>query len=156
MDRSSGRLYPGRLGDVESKLRSSTMNAFRCRIQVLLIVVGLVVPMMPVAGDSCRGDSCTLQMGPAVESHSDGGSGMDSCCTSDEGGHQDDSDRHGDSDGCCPIGCNCVCCDTAVVPQVRSTPPSASIAPRSVPAAIHRLVFSPQDAVNRLLRPPQV
>ena len=133
------------------------MSAIRCRILVLLIVVGLVVPAMPVAGHSCWGDSCRLHLLPnAAPSCSDAGAGTDSCCKSDAGRHEDD-EAEDESDGCCSSdGCNCICCGTAVVQAlVRSTPTRVTIAPRSIPVAIRRSALSPQDAVGALLRPPQ-
>jgi len=128
------------------------MNA-HCRSLVLLIVVGLIVPTMPVAGDSCRGDSCRSDVRQASESS---GARMDSCCNSDAGQHVDDQAQDG-SDGCCSSrGCNCICCGTAVVPAlIRSTPTRVTIAPRSTPVAIRRSVLSAQDAVGALLHPPQ-
>ena len=121
------------------------MTAFRSRIPVLLIVVGLVMPAMPVAGDSCPRESCSFDLQLAVQSHGDAGADTESCCETDEGGNED----------CCPHDCRCICCDTVVVPLVRSAPSAVKIAPRSIPVAMHRPVFAPQDAVNRLLRPPQ-
>ena len=121
------------------------MNTLRSRIPVLLIVVGLVMPTMPVAGDSCPLDSCRFDPSLAAQSCSGDGAELDSCCETDEGEDED----------CCPHGCRCVCCDTAVMPLVRSASPPVKIAPRSARIATHRPVFKPQDAVNTLLRPPQ-
>jgi len=123
------------------------MNA-HCRILVLLIVVGLVVPTMPVAGDSCRGDSCSDGRQAAQSSSAR----MDSCCNPSDADEAQD-----EGDGCCSSrGCNCICCATAVVPAlIRSTPTRVTIAPRSTPVAIRRSVLSAQDAVGALLHPPQ-
>ena len=121
------------------------MKTIRCRIPVLLIVVGLVMPTMPVAGDSCPLDSCRIDPPFVAQVCSDDGTEPDSCCTTDEGPSED----------CCPHGCKCVCCDTAVVPLVRSGPSSVTIVPRSIPVVTHRPMFAPQDAVNTLLRPPR-
>ena len=125
------------------------MNA-HCRILVLLIFVGLVVPTMPVAGDSCRGDSCPTHVRQTAESSS---ARMDSCCNDPQASDADEAQ----DDGCCSSSdCNCVCCPPAVVPAlIRSTPTQVSITPRSVPVAIGRSGLSPQDAVGELLHPPQ-
>jgi len=138
------------------------MNA-HCRILLLLIVVGLVVPTMPVAGDSCRGDSCRLHLRQAAESSS---ARMDTCCNDPRASslalarpcHPIDADKAEDlGDDCCSSrGCNCICCGTAVVPAlIRSTPIQVTIAPRSATVALGRPVLSPQDAVGALLHPPQ-
>ena len=121
------------------------MNTIRCRIPVLLIVVGLMMPAMPVAGDSCPLDSCRFEPVLAAQPCSDDATESESCCETDQ-------DR---SEDCCPHDCRCVCCDTGVVPLVRAGPPSVKIAPRSVAVATRRPMFAPQDAVNTLLRPPR-
>ncbi len=134
-----------------------------CRILVLLIVVGLVVPTMPAAGDSCRGDSCRLHLRQAAELSS---ARMDTCCNDPRASslplarpcHPIDADEAEDEgDDCCSSrGCNCICCGTAVVGAlIRSTPIQVTIAPRSIPVALGRSVLSPQDAVGALLHPPQ-
>ena len=131
------------------------MNTFRSHIPLLLIVIGLMMPTMPVAGESCPRDSCRPDGQPAAQLCSDDGTELDSCCTADDRGQEEDAGRQDGSDDCCPHGCKCVCCDTADVPLVRLAPSSVKIAPRSIPVARHRLLFAPQDAVNSLLRPPQ-
>ncbi len=121
------------------------MNATRCRILALLIVVGLVVPTMPVAaGHSCWGDSCSLHARQTDQS----------CCDVDpDAGH----DAQDEGDDCCSSGgCDCICCGAAVVTALlRWTPIQVTIAPRSGPVSIRRLTLSPQDAVGALLRPPR-
>ncbi len=134
------------------------MNAIRCRILSLLIVIGLVVPTMQVAGHSCWGDSCPLHLRQAAQPS---GARIDSCCNeprpssarpcqpSDAGQAQDD--------GCCSDGgCDCICCGAPVVTAMdRSTPTQVTIALRSGPVAICRSALRPQDAVGALLQPPQ-
>ncbi len=122
-----------------------TMNATRCRILALLIVVGLVVPTMPAAGGhSCWGSSCSLHVRQTDQS----------CCDVDPDAGQDAQDE-GD-DFCSSDGCDCICCGTAVVTALlRRAPIQVTIVPRSVPVAIRRSTLSPQDTVGALLRPPR-
>jgi len=122
-----------------------TMNATRCRILALLIVVGLVVPAMPAAaGHSCWGDSCSLHVRQADQT----------CCDADL---SSDHDAQGEADDCCSSdGCDCICCGTAVVTALlRRAPIQVAIVPRSVPVAFRRSTLSPQDAVGALLHPPR-
>ena len=129
------------------------MNVTRSRILALLIVVGLVLPTIPVAGHSCLGDSCLSDMKQA--SCTDDGNEMDSCCKSDAGQTEQESEDSGD-DCCSSGGCDCMCCGAAVVaPAVVRSPTQVTIAPRSIPVAIRRSMLSPQDAVGALLHPPQ-
>lgn len=123
------------------------MNAVRTRILVLLIVSGLLAPAMQVAGHSCRGDACwshSRQADPSCDE-----AAADSCCATEETESEDD--------GCCSGGgCDCMCCGATVITlAVRPVPAQVTIAPRSVPVALPRLVLRPQDAVGTLLRPPQ-
>lgn len=121
------------------------MNATRCRILALLIVVGLVVPTMPAAaGHSCWGDSCSLHVRQAAQS----------CCDAD--GQVDENAEDECNDRPSSGGCDCICCGGAVVTAVlRWAPVQVTIAPRSVPVAIRRSTLSPQDAVGALLHPPR-
>ena len=130
------------------------MNAIRCRILALLIVVGLVVPTMPVAaGHLCWDDSCSLHVRQTDQS----------CCETDLHADQDaedatdaaDAKETGD-DCCSSDGCDCICCGAAVVTALlRRAPIQVTIVPRSVPVAIRRSTLSPQDTVGALLRPPR-
>ncbi len=121
------------------------MNATRCRILALLIVVGIVVPTMPVAaGHSCWGDACSLHVRQTDQS----------CCDADpDAGH----DAQDEGDDCCSSGgCDCICCGTAVVTALHSRAPiQVTIVPRSVPVALRRSTLFPQDAVGALLHPPR-
>ena len=124
------------------------MNATRCRILALLIVVGLVVPTMPVAaGHSCWGDSCSLHVRQTEQS----------CCDADPDAGHDAQDATDASEDCCSSdGCDCICCGTAVITALlRRAPVQVTILPRSTPVAIRRSTMSPQDAVGALLHPPR-
>ena len=128
------------------------MHVSHTRIFSLLIVIGLVVPAMQVAGHSCRGDACQSHR-QAAPSCSDAGEMKDSCCSS----QSEDDEAENEDDGCCSDGgCDCMCCGAPVITVMdRFTPIRVTIAPRSVPVVICRSALRPQDAVGALLQPPQ-
>ena len=117
------------------------------RLVMLVAALGLIVPIVPAAAGDCQSGarSEATSCDPAEDS-------ADSCCSATD----EPAEEGTDDCGGCPDACDCSCCGSATIVPVMYRPALLRVSIlSSAPAIVWLAALSPQDAVNKLLQPPQ-